>query len=121
MMYHIDGEIQPFGVHEIHYNDARYFVDTPKEGQLSAAKDNALMKVTKTTKLNQKKVSFLHLKTHFGSDMVSSEEGGDEDIEITHPSSQFYKRSKHFDNDDYDGEEASLPQSKKDDDDDDCI
>ena len=33
-VYRIDGEIQPFGVHEIHYDDAGYFVDTPKRGKL---------------------------------------------------------------------------------------
>ena len=119
-VYRIDGEIQPFGVHEIHYDDARYFVDAPKRGKLFPTKDDALMKVTKTTKLTQKKVSFLSLKPHFGSDTESSEEeeeDDDEDMEITLSSSQFYKRSKHFGSDDSDGEGASLSQIKKVDDD----
>ena len=73
-VYRIDGEIQPFGVLEIHNDDARYFVGTPKGGRLSAIKDDALMKVTKTTKLPKKKVSFLPLKPYFGSDTESSEE-----------------------------------------------
>ena len=71
------------------------------------------MKVTKTTKLTQKKVSFLSLKLHFGSDTKSSEEEDeDEDIEITLSSSQFYKRSKHFGSDDSDGEGASRKLKK---------
>ena len=96
-VYLIDGEIQPFGVHEIHYDDARYFVDAPKEGKLFATKDDAFLKVTKTTKLTQKKVSFLSLKSHFGSDTESSEEERDDrDMEIIYPSSHFHKRSKPF-------------------------
>ena len=57
-VYRIDGEIQPFGVHEIHNDDARYFVGTPKGGRLSVAKDDTFMKVTKTTKFTPNRVSF---------------------------------------------------------------
>ena len=71
------------------------------------------MKVTKTTKLTQKKVVFLPPKPHFGSDTERSEnDEEDENIEITRPSSQFYKRSKHFSSDDSIGEGASLLQIK---------
>ena len=101
-------------MHEVHYDDARYFIDTLKGGKLSASKDDALMKVTKTTKLTQKKVSFLPLKPHFGSDTKSSEEEKDDgDMETTYPSSHFHKRNKHFGSDDSDGEGASLLQIKK--------
>ena len=48
----IDGEMQPFSLHEIHCDDACYFVDTPKGGKLSATKDDAFMKIIKATKLN---------------------------------------------------------------------
>ena len=93
-MYRIDGEIQQFGIHEIHYDDAGYFVDTPLEDKLSTTKDNALKKVIKTTKLTQKKVLFLLLKLQFESDIESSEEEGDDgDMEITCPSSRFMKEA----------------------------
>ena len=72
------------------------------------------MKVIKTVKLTQKKVSFVPLKPHFGSDTESSEEERDDgDLETTCPSSHFHKRSKHFGSDDSDGEGASLLQIKK--------
>ena len=116
-VYRIDGEIQRSGKHEIHYYDTRYFVDTPKGGKLFAAKD-LLMKVTKTAKLTQKKVSFLSLKPHFRSDTESSkEERDDGDMETTYPSSHFHKRNKHFGSDDSDGDRVSLPQIKNVDDD----
>lgn len=50
-VYCIDREIQPLGVHEIYYKDARYFVDTPKGGQDFSTKDDTLIKVTKTMTL----------------------------------------------------------------------
>ena len=59
------------------------------------------------------------MKPRFRSDTKSSEEeDDDEDIEITHPSSHFYKRSKYFGSDGSNGKGASLSQIKKVDDDD---
>ncbi|XP_039118805.1 uncharacterized protein LOC120254858 [Dioscorea cayenensis subsp. rotundata] len=122
-VYNIDGEIKPFGVHEINYEDALYFLDTPKEGKLSAAKDEAFMKVTKTTKLTQKKVSFLPLKPHFGSDTEPSEEEKDhEDIQIAHSLARRHKKNRHFGSDGSDREEASfLPIKKREEDDDNVL
>ena len=78
-------------MHEIHYDNARYFAGTPKGGRLSAAKYDALMKVINITKLIQKEVSFLPLKQHFGRDTESSEEERDDgDMETTYPSSHFH-------------------------------
>ena len=77
------------------------------------------MKVAKTTKPTQKKVSFLLLKPYFRSNTEFSEEERDDgDMETTYPSSHFHKRNKHFGSDDSDGERASLLQIKKVDDDD---
>ena len=65
------------------------------------------MKVTKTTKLTRKKVSFLPLKLHFESDTESSkEEKDDGDMETTCSSSHFHIRNKHFGRDDSNGERA---------------
>ena len=93
-VYRIDGEIQPFGMHEIHYDDARYFIGTLKGGRLFAAKDDALMKISITTKLTQERVSFLPLKPHFGSDTKPSEEERDDgDMETTYPPSHIKEAS----------------------------
>lgn len=117
-IYHIDGEIQPFCVHEIHYDDARYFMDTLKGGKLSTAKDDAIMKVTKTTKLTQKKVLYFPLKPHFGSDTESSEkEVDDASIHATYPSSRLHETNQYFGSDDSNREGASLLPTKKEDDD----
>lgn len=68
--------------------------DSFEGGKFSTSKDDTLMKVNKTTKITQKKVSFLSLICHFESDMKSSEEGDDGDVEITYTTSCFHERKK---------------------------
>ncbi|XP_039114762.1 uncharacterized protein LOC120250065 [Dioscorea cayenensis subsp. rotundata] len=78
--FRIDGEIQPFGIHEIHYEDARYYLNASKltkGGKLPCPEEVSLIKTAKTTLVLQKRES---APPHFGSDTESSEDESDADI-----------------------------------------
>ncbi|XP_039131814.1 uncharacterized protein LOC120268495 [Dioscorea cayenensis subsp. rotundata] len=78
--FKIDEEIQPFGIHEIHYEDARYYLNASKSTKgvkLPCPEEVSLIKTAKTTPVLQKREP---MPPHFGSDTESSKDESDADI-----------------------------------------
>ncbi|XP_039130916.1 LOW QUALITY PROTEIN: uncharacterized protein LOC120267326 [Dioscorea cayenensis subsp. rotundata] len=81
--HRIDGEIQPFGVHEIHYEDTKYYLGISKGGKISNLMEKTLAKQSNAMSISKKKESAL---PHYGSDTESS--GDENDTSQTRRSAQ---------------------------------
>ncbi|XP_020081023.1 uncharacterized protein LOC109704671 [Ananas comosus] len=74
--FRIDGDIRPFGVHEVRYEDARYFAESEKDIKLSRELEEG--KVQSDKKLSKGKIKIEDNKEnvipHFGSDSEDSDD-----------------------------------------------